>query len=146
MIKFLILVVLCAAAVYDWKHHIIPNLAPLLIFGAGVANCFLSGMRLAPAAASGAVMLLLLLAVSLALDSFGSGGMGGGDIKLMAALAFALGIYSSMVVLLLANLLAVLCIAITYTKQRVTGKQPSLRRRIPMAPFFLISYIFAELV
>jgi len=86
---------------------------------------------------SGFIVLIAFIIVIAIESALQVNGIGGGDIKLMVSTAFALGIYPTAVILLIA------CIG---TAVHITLKKHWLHVsfqeiRIPMAPYFLVGYI-----
>lgn len=71
--------------VYDARHYLIPNRLNLLIVALFVVACFLLPLNPLPAAATAAGVFLIGLGL------FALGLMGGGDIKLLAALSLWTG-------------------------------------------------------
>jgi leader peptidase (prepilin peptidase)/N-methyltransferase len=70
------------------------------------------------------------------------GGMGGGDIKLMAACGFVLGAWGGILQIILGLTLAVL---FTFVRVAVLSKKVERKSRIPLAPFLgaggVLSYL-----
>ena len=93
---------LLSAAVWDMRNREIPNLIPILLF-----LCGLIGFR--PAASAAGLLLVggpfLLAAVLIKRDGFA---IGGGDVKLMGACGFVLGVWPGLVQAVLSLSLAVL--------------------------------------
>ena len=92
----LVMLVICAWT--DWKQDRVPNAVTIPGILAGLAGwCWWQGVDgFVYSACSAAVMLIVLLL------AYATGGMGGGDVKLMAALALFLGPGRSAVCLLVA--------------------------------------------
>lgn len=112
MLALLYAVPLLWAAVSDYKKRIIPDWTWIAIFVLGVISAFLLPApalyeRIAGFFLPG--LCLLLLAVKF-------GGVGGGDIKLTAAMGFAFGLYALAAILFLALLPA--CVYAKATRQR----------------------------
>ena len=112
------------AAITDYRKRIIPDWTWIAILLTGIASVFLSPVpalyeRIAGFLLPGACLLLLAIKY---------GGVGGGDIKLMAAIGFCFGLYSLAVILFFA-----LLPACTYAK---ATKQKS----IPLATFLCIGF------
>ena len=82
---------LLSAAVWDMRNREIPNLIPILLF-----LCGLIGFR--PAASTAGLLLVggpfLLAAVLIKRDGFA---IGGGDVKLMGACGFVLGVWPGLI-------------------------------------------------
>lgn len=112
------------AAITDYRKRIIPDWTWIVILLTGIVSVFLSPVpalyeRIVGFLLPGACLLLLAMKY---------GGVGGGDIKLTAAMGFCFGLYSLAVILFFAVLPA--CI---YAK---AAKQKS----IPLATFLCIGF------
>jgi leader peptidase (prepilin peptidase)/N-methyltransferase len=128
---------LITAAVWDMRKKIIPDLIPLLILLVGLIcikpidaflGLFLTGLP------------YLLAAVCLKhRDGLA---VGGGDIKLMAACGFTLGIWGGILQSVLSLTLAILAGAVT----AIVGHKSLKQIKIPLAPYFCAGGIFSYLV
>jgi prepilin peptidase CpaA len=87
VIRALLVVLILIAAVYDWKYRRIPNWLTLtgVVVGLG-ANVMLAGISGAWLSVSGAGLALLIYLPLYALRA-----LGGGDVKLMAAIGALVG-------------------------------------------------------
>lgn len=125
-------------ALYDHRHHLIRN-AALLAFLPWCLLYFpvslLSGRlpvgiiceSLLGFLAGGALLLIICLVTN--------GGIGGGDIKLVALLGIPLGLSGILLLLLLSCLLALLHVALL---DMVKGSTPA---SIPFAPYLFAGYL-----
>lgn len=100
------------AAITDYRKRIIPDWTWIAILLTGIASAFLSPVpalyeRIVGFLLPGACLLLLAMKY---------GGVGGGDIKLTAAMGFCFGLYSLAAILFFALLPA--CIYAKVTKQK----------------------------
>ena len=124
---------LLSAAVWDMRNREIPNLIPILLF-----LCGLIGFR--PAASAAGLLLVggpfLLAAVLIKRDGFA---IGGGDVKLMGACGFVLGVWPGLVQAVLSLSLAVLAGMVECRVQ----KRPLSMVRLPLAPFFCFGGVSA---
>lgn len=124
---------LLSAAVWDMRNREIPNLIPILLF-----LCGLIGFR--PAASTAGLLLVggpfLLAAVLIKRDGFA---IGGGDVKLMGACGFVLGVWPGLVQAVLSLSLAVLAGLVECCLQ----KRPLSMVRLPLAPFFCFGGVSA---
>ena len=124
---------LLSAAVWDMRNREIPNLIPALLL-----LCGLIGFR--PAASVAGLLLVggpfLLAAVLIKRDGFA---IGGGDVKLMGACGFVLGVWPGLIQTVLSLSLAVLAGLVECRLQ----KQPLSAVRLPSAPFFCFGGVSA---
>ena len=124
---------LLSAAVWDMRNREIPNLIPALLL-----LCGLIGFR--PAASVAGLFLVggpfLLAAVLIKRDGFA---IGGGDVKLMGACGFFLGVWPGLVQAVLSLSLAVLAGMVECRVQ----KRPLSAVRLPLAPFFCFGGVAA---
>ena len=124
---------LLSAAVWDMRNREIPNLIPALLL-----LCGLIGFR--PAASAAGLLLVggpfLLAAVLIKRDGFA---IGGGDVKLMGACGFVLGVWPGLVQAVLSLSLAVLAGMVECRVQ----KGPLSAVRLPLAPFFCFGGVSA---
>ncbi len=111
------MIIFCAvplvwAAITDYRKRIIPDWTWIVILLTGIVSIFLLPVpalyeRIAGFLLPGACLLILAIKY---------GGVGGGDIKLTAAIGFCLGLYSLAAILFFALLPA--CIYAKATKQK----------------------------
>ena len=124
---------LLSAAVWDMRSREIPNLIPALLL-----LCGLIGFR--PAASAAGLFLVggpfLLTAVLIKRDGFA---IGGGDVKLMGACGFVLGVWPGLIQTVLSLSLAVLAGLAECCLQ----KRPLSMVRLPLAPFFCFGGVSA---
>ena len=124
---------LLSAAVWDMRSREIPNLIPALLL-----LCGLIGFR--PAASAAGLFLVggpfLLTAVLIKRDGFA---IGGGDVKLMGACGFVLGVWPGLIQTVLSLSLAVLAGLVECCLQ----KRPLSMVRLPLAPFFCFGGVSA---
>lgn len=112
------------AAVMDYRKRIIPDWTWIAVILFGGISAFLLPYPTMPQRIAG----FLLPGVCLFLLSIKYGGVGGGDIKLTAAMGFCFGLYGLAVILFFAMLPA--CIYAKGTRQR----------SIPLAVFLCIGF------
>lgn len=123
------IVLLLSASIYDIKKRIIPDILSFLIFLTGFI-CF------EPVKLFGIFAGMPLLLAALVI-----GGMGGGDIKLMAASGIVLGIKSSMAAMFI-GLTSMLLFYVVYAiVQRLCKRE--VQNAFPLAPFLSIGCIAA---
>lgn len=124
---------LATAALWDIKKREIPNLIPIMILVCGL-------IELRPAASVAGLLVTggpYLLAALLTHGK--SHTIGGGDIKLMGACGFVLGVWPGLLQSILSLLLAVVTGAALFGVRR----QDFSSIRLPLAPFFCIGGIIA---
>lgn len=130
--------VLCAA-VFDFRLRIIPNQIPLglviaraLIF---ICEFMMTNTALAYLVSSllGCFVSFLILMVA---SKISKGGVGGGDVKLMASLGFGAGIYAALTTLLCA---LIICAAVAVVL--LITKKKSRKDSVPFAPFIYLGYV-----
>jgi len=127
-----------SAAVIDRKLQIIPNYIPLaLLLFIGLILLYEglftdSGMLNLISSVLGCVLCWLGLMLA---ERLSSGGIGMGDVKLLAALGFACGAYTVFLTLLLALLCCILVSVVLLLQKKVTWKA-----QLPFGPFILVGY------
>lgn len=126
MVTLLCAVPILCAAVTDYKKRIIPDWTWIAVLLIGLVSAFLLPypapvQRIAGFLLTGLCLLLLALKY---------GGVGGGDIKLTAAMGFCFGLNTLAAILLFALIPA--CIYSAVTRQR----------SIPLAVFLCIGFAF----
>lgn len=125
------MMILCAipmicAAVTDMKKRIIPDWTWIaVLFIGGVSAFFFENSYIS---LSDRIWGIVLPGLSLLTIAVKWGGVGGGDIKLMAAMGFCFGIHGLLLILLFAAISA--CVYSFVTKQR----------SVPLAVFLCIGY------
>ena len=130
------MMMLCAipmicAAITDFKKRIIPDWTWIAILLVGGVSAFFFKIPYLPL--MDRIVGLLLPGISLLIIAVKYGGVGGGDIKLMAAMGFCFGMFGLAAILLFAAIPT--CIYSFVTKQR----------SVPLAVFLCIGF-FAYLV
>ncbi len=138
----IILSILIAISLIDYYHKIIPDGLTLMIFIVTIVykavNLFAFGVPLhiwenVFGLLAGGVLFFLIAIVS-------NGGMGGGDIKLIAALGFILGLKKTLLNILLSFIIgAVFSIFLLFMRKK--GKKDE----IPFGPFINISFLITIL-
>lgn len=124
---------LACAALWDIKKREIPNLIPAMILVCGL-------IELRPAASVAGLLVTGGPYLLAALLTYGkSHTIGGGDIKLMGACGFLLGVWPGLLQSILSLLLAVVMGAALFGVRR----QDFSSIRLPLAPFFCIGGVTA---
>ena len=126
-IFFLFILLLIIAAWTDLKEGYIPDSVSILIFLLSFCSLFIR---------SGPGLLLRIGGLLEGIRLISRGGIGMGDVKLMTACGFFLGITTGAVSLVFAYILAgMFCLPL------LIFKKASLKTRLPMAPFFTVSIL-----
>ena len=136
LLGLVFLSVLIVAAFIDHDHTFIPDRLHIIILALAVAACFVGPeisllSRLIGAGAIGGFMLIVALLTH---------GIGGGDVKLMAASGLLLGWQLNLMAFFLAYILAGLCYGLPYLLKKLPA-----HTEVPMAPFFAVALAFALL-
>lgn len=126
------IVLLLAASVFDIKKRIIPDTLCLFIALTGFI-CF------EPVKLFGILSVLPLLLAALIW-----GGMGGGDIKLMAAAGFILGFRGGMAAVVIGLTAMLLFYSVYSIVQRL--RRGERQKAFPLAPFLSVGCIAAYLI
>ncbi|MBR2048762.1 MAG: prepilin peptidase [Oscillospiraceae bacterium] len=128
-----------AAAVIDFKLHIIPNLIPIILIGASalifVYELLFGAGTLARAllSLSGCLIFGLCLLVG---NRISGGGIGLGDVKLLSAVCLLGGIglaFSTMV-------FALICCSL-FAAVVLLSKKMSIRQSVPFGPFIYLGFV-----
>ena len=132
-IFFLFILLLIIAAWTDLKEGYIPDSVSILIFLLSFCSLFIRSGPGLLLRIEGAVLCGGLLE---GIRLISRGGIGMGDVKLMTACGFFLGITTGAVSLVFAYILAgMFCLPL------LIFKKASLKTRLPMAPFFTVSIL-----
>ncbi|WP_312643307.1 A24 family peptidase [Hydrogenoanaerobacterium sp.] len=123
---------LCAASVVDLKHRIIPDWLNLMIAAISLL-CF-----------SPEQLLGILIALPFLLAAVFFGGMGGGDIKLMAACGLVLGLPKGLFAAMAGLSLQLLYVAIYRIVCKVQRREA--KKAFPLAPFLSTGCLFAYFI
>lgn len=123
---------LCAASVTDLTKRIVPNWICL-----GIAN--ISILNFAPERLPG-----ILIALPFLLAAVFLGGMGGGDIKLMAACGLVLGLPRGLLAAMAGLSLLLLYVAIYRIVCRVQRREA--KKAFPLAPFLSAGCLLAYFI
>ena len=133
---FILIILICGVS--DFKTRIIPNkiTIPLVIL------CLLYQAYLGNAVSS---LVGLFLGFGIGLICFASKGMGGGDVKLMAAIGAYLGAYSFMSVLFVASVLSLVWGIAQFLKNKISVNNDEtinkLKATIPFGTCLTIAVI-----
>ena len=134
--KLLLLISFFIASLSDLRTRTIPDLTHILTAAAGLLYMGTGGISFADGLTG-----LLVMAVVVAVLILTKNPMGGGDYKMMLALAFTFGLYDALPAFTLAFALASLWAATGKAAKKLKGSDT-----IPLAPFlsfaFLLRMIF----
>lgn len=149
----IMVIVLTAAAVKDFKTGTVSNIFPGLLLICGIA--ILINNIVTEKGRTGAVIVFAVAGMLFGLILTGipalKGGMGGADVKIFAAIGLGLG-FPDILTLMLLSFVAVMAIfAVNSLIRRVRkGERATLKQKIPLVPSICIAlaiftvYRFAE--
>ena len=123
---------LCAASVVDLKHRIIPDWLNLMIASISLL-CF-----------SLEQLMGIFIALPFLLAAVFFGGMGGGDIKLMAACGLVLGLPKGLLAAIAGLSLLLLYVAIYRIVCKVQRREA--KKAFPLAPFLSAGCLLAYFI
>lgn len=123
---------LCAASVVDLKHRIIPDWLNLMIASISLL-CF-----------SPEQLLGIFVALPFLLAAVFFGGMGGGDIKLMAACGLMLGLPKGLLAAMAGLSLLLIYVAIYRIVCKVQRREA--KKAFPLAPFLSAGCLLAYFI
>ncbi len=131
MLLMICTIPLVCAAVTDWKKRIIPDWTWIVVLIMGIITDFINeniNEVILNVSLIDKIAGLLIPAISLFVIALKFGGIGGGDIKLTAAMGFCFGLYGLVFILFFAVVPA--CVYAGVKKQR----------SIPLATFLCIGF------
>lgn len=128
----LFIALLAAASAIDVQKRIIPNTLCALIAGAGL-------LQFSPARLLGVLAALPLLIAAMRKP----GSMGGGDIKLTAAVGLVLGLGGGLAGLAIGLTLALLFHGARQLHSRLCQKNRPVPASLPLAPFLSLGFLTA---
>ncbi len=129
--KLLLLISFFIASLCDLRTRTIPDLTHILIAAAGLLHMGTGGISFADALSG-----LLVIAVVVTGLILTKNPMGGGDYKMMLALAFTFGLYDALPAFTLAFALASLWAATGKATRKLKGSDT-----IPLAPFLSVGFL-----
>ncbi|MCR5704614.1 MAG: A24 family peptidase [Eubacterium sp.] len=142
---FLLMIVSQVITLTDFHHRVIPNESLLMIFALKIAFGvpFLFGMEKFPEfSIIGSLVGMAVSFIIFLVPAVISKQVGAGDIKLAAAMGFALGLSGSMTAIVLMGVLVII-----YTiLQKQTPVLEMVKTMIPMGPFLAVSMIVVLLL
>lgn len=127
---------LAVASVTDLRRRVVPNACALLAWASGVVAAVavgpLPGAALRSLAGSAAVLAVMLLAARLSARGGGRAGVGGGDVKLLAAVAAWTGPVGGLAAVGLSCALGLLGWGVAALLARLRRRR--VERAMPLAP------------
>lgn len=128
-------IILITASAIDIRSMYVPDTIPLCILALAAYSLLTGqppgiGSRLSGSILIGGTMLLVSILTN--------GGIGGGDIKLMAASGLLLGIHGNLLAVILSYLTAGLLYIVPMLTGRIDRTAP-----IPMVPYFAVSILIS---
>jgi leader peptidase (prepilin peptidase)/N-methyltransferase len=131
--KLLLTISFFIASLCDLRTRTIPDLTHILIAAAGLLYMGTGGISFADAAIGLLVMAVVVTGLILTKNP-----MGGGDYKMMLALAFTFGLYDALPALVLAFGLASFAALTGKATRKLKGSDT-----IPLAPFLSVGFLLA---
>ena len=125
-------VLLGIASVKDIKTREIPDWISVCVLCAAVLDFNIQNLW-------GIIVAAIFFAVALQ-----TGKIGGGDVKLIAALSVVCGLWSSLALLFFAQLSMLIFFAIYYLICKINGKTAD--KSLPFVPFIFIGYLYSVLI
>ena len=127
-----ILALLGIGSYKDIKTREIPNWISIAVLIAAIFNFNLQNLW-------GIIVAVIFFSVALA-----TGKIGGGDVKLVAALSVVCGLWGSFALLLFAQIFMLIFYAVNYVFCKINGKTAS--QSLPFVPFIFIGYLASKLI
>ena len=124
-------ILLGIGSVMDIKTREIPNWISVFIAATAVINFQLENLW-------GIIVAVIFFSVALA-----TGKIGGGDVKLIAALSIVCGLWGSFALLLFAQIAMLIFYAGKYILCKINGKTAS--KSLPFVPFIFIGYLVTKI-
>ena len=124
-------ILLGIGSVLDIKTREIPNWISVFIAATAVINFQLENLW-------GIIVAVIFFSVALA-----TGKIGGGDVKLIAALSIVCGLWGSFALLLFAQIAMLIFYAGKYILCKINGKTAS--KSLPFVPFIFIGYLVTKI-
>lgn len=135
-----LLLILLVVAVVDWKTTKIPNFLPISLVALRVPifllEFFFRREQFKSSIISSAIGLLIGLLILVFFSIITKGGFGMGDVKIVAATGFSIGLLSTMCSLLYGMILCMFAAVFL-----ILSKKKTLKDVIPFGPFFYFGYV-----
>lgn len=132
--------VLLSILIIDGYTHLIPNVTVAVLFGIGAVMLAISWIMNGKAALNTLIMsvlgLLICLVLFYVMSRLTKEGIGMGDVKLIAALGWSIGLEAALLTVLFALLICTVAAFILLFGKKKNGKD-----RVPFGPFMFFGYI-----
>ena len=125
-------ILLCIGSYKDIKTREIPNWISVIVSLTAVINFRLENLW-------GLIVSVIFFSVALA-----TGKIGGGDVKLIAALSIVCGLWGSFALLLFAQISMLIFYGVSAVVQKLRGKTAD--KALPFVPFIFIGYLVSKLI
>ena len=125
-------ILLCIGSYKDIKTREIPNWISVIVSLTAVINFRLENLW-------GLVVAVIFFSVALATRK-----IGGGDVKLIAALSVVCGLWGSFALLLFAQISMLIFYGVSAVVQKLRGKTAD--KALPFVPFIFIGYLVSKLI
>ena len=133
MIQFAVIAILLGiGSVMDIRTREIPNWISILVAFSAIMNFRLENLW-------GILVAVIFFAVALF-----TGKIGGGDVKLIAALSIVCGLWGSLALLLFAQIAMLIFYAGNYFFCKIHGRTAD--KALPFVPFIFIGYLASRLI
>ena len=133
VVQFAVISALLAfASAKDIKTREIPNWISVIVALSSILNFRLENLW-------GIIVAVIFFSVALA-----TGKIGGGDVKLIAALSIVCGLWGSLVLLLFSQISMLIFYAGKYIFCKINGKTAS--RSLPFVPFISVGYLVSKII
>ena len=132
VVQFVAIVILLGiGSIMDIKTREIPNWISVAVIFSAIFNFNLENLW-------GLIVAVIFFSVALA-----TGKIGGGDVKLIAALSVVCGLWGSFALLLFAQISMLIFFAGYYLFRKINGKTAS--KSLPFVPFIFIGYMVMKI-
>ena len=132
VVQFVAIVILLGiGSIMDIKTREIPNWISVAVIFSAIFNFNLENLW-------GLIVAVIFFSVALA-----TGKIGGGDVKLIAALSVVCGLWGSFALLLFAQIFMLIFYAGYYLFRKINGKTAS--KSLPFVPFIFIGYMVMKI-
>ena len=125
-------VLLGIGSIMDIKTREIPNWTSVIIALLAIINFRLKNLL-------GIIVAVIFFSVALV-----TGKIGGGDVKLIAALSVVCGLWGSFALLLVAQIAMLIFYGVSVILQKLRGKTAD--KALPFVPFIFIGYLASKLI